>query len=74
MRSLVLSEATNELLVANYFSDTVTVLDAGTGEIRATISLGAPQEMSDWRKGELMANDGPWIPIKTRFFSTRPKT
>ena len=57
-RSLVLSEATNELLVANYFSDTVTVLDAGTGEIRATISLGAPQEMSDWRKGELMANDG----------------
>ena len=57
-RSLVLSEATGELLVANYFSDTVTVLDAQTGALRATISLGAPQEMSEWRKGELLANDG----------------
>lgn len=57
-RSLALSEATGELLVANYFSDTVTVLGAETGEVRATISLGIPQEMSEWRKGELMANDG----------------
>lgn len=57
-RSLALSEATGELLVANYFSDTVTVLDAETGAVRATIQLGAPQEMSEWRKGELMANDG----------------
>jgi len=57
-RSLALSEATGELFVANYFSDTVTVLDAETGELRATIPLGATQEMSEWRKGELMANDG----------------
>ncbi len=57
-RSLALSEATGELLVANYFSDTVTVLDAETGEVRATIPLGAPQEMTEWRKGELMTNDG----------------
>ena len=57
-RSLVLSEATGELWVANYFSDTVTVLDAEAGAIRATISLGVSQEMSVWRKGELMANDG----------------
>lgn len=57
-RSLVVSEATGELLVANYFSDTVTVLDAQTGALRATISLGAPQEMSEWRRGELLANDG----------------
>jgi len=57
-RSLAVSEATGELLVANYFSDTVTVLDAQTGELRATIPLGPPQEMSKWRTGELMANDG----------------
>jgi YVTN family beta-propeller protein len=57
-RSLALSEATGELLVANYFSDTVTILDAATGALRATIPLGAPQDMSEWRKGELMANDG----------------
>ena len=34
------------------------MLDARTGELRATIPLGAPPEMSEWRKGELMANDG----------------
>ena len=57
-RSLALSEATGELLVANYFSDNITVLDAATGAIRATIPLGPVQEMTEWRKGELMANDG----------------
>lgn len=57
-RSLALSEATGELLVANYFSDNVTVLDAETGELRATIPLGPGPEMTEWRKGELMANDG----------------
>jgi len=57
-RSLALSEATGELLVANYFSDTVTVLDAGTGALRATIPLGPVQAMTEWRQGELMANDG----------------
>lgn len=57
-RSLALSEATGELWIANYFSDTVTVLDARTGELRATIPIGERPEMSEWRKGELMANDG----------------
>lgn len=57
-RSLVESSATGELLVANFFSDNVTVLDAKTGELRATIPLGPVQPMTEWRKGELMANDG----------------
>jgi YVTN family beta-propeller protein len=57
-RSLALSEATNEVLVANFFSDNVTVLDATTGALKATIPLGPVQEMTEWRKGELMANDG----------------
>ena len=57
-RSLALSEATGELYVANYFSDTVTVLDAERGEVLDTISLGPKQEMTVWREGELMASDG----------------
>ncbi len=57
-RSLALSEVTGELLVANFFSDNVTVLDAETGALRATIPLGPVQEMTTWRHGELMANDG----------------
>jgi YVTN family beta-propeller protein len=57
-RSLALCEKTGELLVANFFSDNIAVLDAATGEIRATIPLGPVQAMTPWREGELMANDG----------------
>lgn len=56
-RGLAVSEATGEILVANYFSDALAVLDAQTGALRATIPLGPPQEMSLWRKGELLFND-----------------
>ena len=56
-RSLALDEATGELLVANYFSDAVSVLDAQTGALRATIPLGPPQDLSLWRRGELYACD-----------------
>jgi YVTN family beta-propeller protein len=56
-RSLALSEATGELFVANYFSDSVAVMDAATGAIRANIPLGAAQELSLWRKGELYSTD-----------------
>ncbi|MEQ9825342.1 MAG: c-type cytochrome [Puniceicoccaceae bacterium] len=57
-RSLALIESTGELFVANYFSDNITVLDAESGEVRDTIPLGPVQEMTEWREGELMANDG----------------
>ncbi len=56
-RGLALDEASGELLVANYFSDAVTALDASTGEVRAVIPLGPPLEMTLWRKGELCFND-----------------
>ena len=56
-RGIALSEATGELLVANYFSDSVSVIDAETGAVRSVIALGPPQEMSLWRKGELLFND-----------------
>ena len=56
-RGLALNEARGELLVANFFSDSVSVLDAATGELRATIPLGPPQELTAWRQGELLFND-----------------
>jgi len=56
-RGLVLSKATGELLVANYFSDNVAILDAKTGAVRAVVPLGPRQEMTPWRKGELLFND-----------------
>ncbi len=56
-RGLALSEATGELLVANYFSDTVSVLDAATGALRAVIPLGPSQEMTLERRGEMLFND-----------------
>ncbi len=56
-RGLAVNEAAGEVLVANYFSDSVSVLDAVSGEVRAVIPLGEPQEMTLWRKGEMLAND-----------------
>ena len=56
-RGIAVSWATGEILVPNAFSDTVTVLDGERGEVRATIALGAPQEMTEWRKGEMLFND-----------------
>lgn len=69
-RSIALCEATGELFVANYFSDNVTVLDATTGAIRATIPLGPTQPLTLWREGELMTNDArityqSWITCTT---------
>ncbi len=56
-RGLALSEKTGELLVANYFSDSVSVLDAETGALRAVIPLGPEQKMTQHRKGEMLFND-----------------
>ena len=56
-RGIVLSEATGEILTANYFSEDVSVLDAETGAVLGVIPLGPPQEMTVWRRGELLFND-----------------
>ena len=56
-RGAAFSPATGEILVANYFSDTVSVLDAETGAVRAVIPLGKPVPMTTWRKGEMLFND-----------------
>ena len=56
-RGLALNETTGELLVANYFSDTISVLDAATGAVRAVIPLGPPVAMTDRRRGHMLFND-----------------
>lgn len=57
-RSVAVDDAAGELLVANYFSDTVSVLDTGSGELEAVIPLGPELERTLWREGELRFNDG----------------
>lgn len=56
-RGLVFVAGTNEVLVANYFSDSVSVIDGETGQVRAVIELGPKVEMTAWRKGHLLIND-----------------
>lgn len=56
-RGIALSQATEDLLVANYFSDDVSILDPKTGELRAVVPLGPKQKMTLWRKGQLTFND-----------------
>jgi YVTN family beta-propeller protein len=57
-RSVAVCGPRGELLVANYFSDTVSVLDAESGAVRAVIRLGPDQERTLWREGEMCFNDG----------------
>ncbi|MFV2067228.1 MAG: beta-propeller fold lactonase family protein [Pirellulales bacterium] len=57
-RGIALQAVRGELLVANYFSDSVAVLDATTGELRCVIPLGPTQEPTLWRRGEMLFNDG----------------
>ena len=45
------------LYAANYFSDSIVVLDGATGKLRKTISLGGPGKMDIVRRGEFLFND-----------------
>lgn len=56
-RGLALDERRNELYVANYFSNDLSVLDAISGELKARIPLGEEVEMTLWRRGEFLFND-----------------
>ena len=57
-RGLALAERRNALLVANYFSDTLSILDADTGALKTTIPLGSQPEMTPWRRGQMYFCDG----------------
>ncbi len=45
------------LYVANYLADAVQVVDAESGSLVKTISLGAPKEISLARRGEILFHD-----------------
>lgn len=57
-RGIACSAAGNELLVADYFSDAMSVLDGTTGALKAAIAIGPQPESTRWREGELRFNDG----------------
>ncbi|MBI2190671.1 MAG: beta-propeller fold lactonase family protein [Planctomycetes bacterium] len=56
-RGLALDEARGELWVCNYFSDTVSVLDAASGGLRTAVPLGPTPAASLERRGEMLFND-----------------
>jgi len=56
-RGIALSADGQDLLVANYYSDTLTELRAATGELRATIVLGEQREPDMVRRGEMLFHD-----------------
>lgn len=56
-RALAFSPKTGELLAANYFSDSISVLDPETGALLATIELGLPGRETIERRGERLFND-----------------
>lgn len=56
-RGLAYASGADELLVANFFSDTVGVLDGHSGALKAVIPLGPPPAETSWRKGERLFND-----------------
>lgn len=56
-RGLVLDEVRGELLVPCAFSGTVTVLDAVSGEVRASIPVGEQPAPTPEREGEQLFND-----------------
>ena len=56
-RGLAVSPDEKTLYVANYYSGTVTALDAADGRLRSTISLGPQPEPDAARRGELVFHD-----------------
>jgi YVTN family beta-propeller protein len=56
-RGLALSPDGQKLIVANYFSGSVAVLDAGGGSLLGTIPLGPKMEPNSVRRGEIIFHD-----------------
>ena len=57
-KGLAVCPQTGRVYVANYYSDTVTVLDPETFEVVQTIDLGGLARMDQVRRGEFLFNDG----------------
>ncbi len=56
-RGIALSPDEKQLLVTNYYSGTVTVLDSGNGNIASTISMGENPKITPERRGERIFHD-----------------
>ena len=54
---MTISPADQSIYVANYYSDSVAVLDGLTGKLRKKISLGGPGKMDIVRRGEFLFHD-----------------
>ena len=50
----------NTLFIANYFGNSVQMLDAEKGSLVATIDLGGPEKPSQLRQGEQLFFDAEW--------------
>jgi len=57
-KGLAVCTQSGRVYVANYYSDTVTVLHPETFEVTQTIDLGGPPKMDQVRRGEFLFNDG----------------
>jgi len=57
-KGLAVCTQSGRVYVANYYSDTVTVLHPETFEVTQTIDLGGPAKMDQVRRGEFLFNDG----------------
>ncbi len=56
-RGVAVSPADGSVWVANYFSNSVAVLDPATGKVRKRIELGGPKQMTLERRGEFLFYD-----------------
>ena len=56
-RDIVYLAEAGELVVANYFSEELTLLDPLDGTVRGRIPLGSRHDMTPARRGELLFND-----------------
>lgn len=56
-RGIVLSPDEKQLLVANYYSGSVAVMNPATGELQGTIPLGPQPEPDAVRRGEMLFHD-----------------
>jgi len=56
-RGIVLSPDERQLLVANYYSGSVAVMDAATGKLQGAISLGTQPKPDALRRGEILFHD-----------------
>lgn len=57
-KGLAVCEQSGRVYLANYYSDTVTVLHPETFEVMQTIDLGTSPRMDQVRRGEFLFNDG----------------